>query len=211
MTMLRDWLLDEPPRQLQELQRITGLSYPTVSTAVEQLGRWIRRGRYRTVALDQFPWEIWEKLVVQGNEARETVRFIDETGLGRSPSQLVERLSQLNVDVAIGGVAGARHYDHDMDLAGNPRLDLTIHQERGELATSWVKMIDPALERTDSGYQSASVLVHVLRRHDSLFDSNQLGQKIADPAECLLDLVDLRLDDQARRFADHFNKKIPIR
>ena len=33
---------------------------------------------------------------------------------------------------------------------------------------------------------------------------------IADPAECLLDLVDLRLDERARRFAEYFNRKIPL-
>ena len=43
-------------------------------------------------------------------------------------------------------------------------------------------------------------LTLIIRRKDSLFETNPLGIAWADPVECLLDLHEMRLEPQALEF-----------
>jgi len=100
--------------------------------------------------------------------------------------------------VGIAGSSGARHWFPDLDLRGDPRLDLSIHSPAGSLDLDFIQKLDPALVRVSEPSEPASLVLHSIRRVDSLFTpSKEKGLFWADPVECLLDLYDLRFSEQA--------------
>ena len=215
MVLLRDWLKEAPARSMREIQEITGLSYPTVKHVLNGLDQWIKRSAYKKIELAEFPYEAWKRLVIQADRARETIHYGDPNRMARSTQKFLSRLQDAHPHIAVGGVVGAQYYEQKIDIVGTPRLDITLHQEYGDVDTSWVTGIDPALERMDSRkalhqYVNPVLVIHVLRRTDALFEDSPKGYRVADPAECLLDLIDLRLTDQARSFVTQFHRKIPI-
>lgn len=197
-TLLRDWLKHERPRSRKELQVITGFTQVPIDRALADLAPWIEKGPRKSVSLRGFPMEAWRRVVTMAPIARESVCFVDRAGIGRSPQSLLKRLRDLNRPaVAVGGVIGAQHYDRSLDLVGTPRVDLTVHQERGDIDYTWIRALDPALERADEiHFGKPSLVVHVLRRRESFFETTQEGMLVADPGECLLDLHELRLHNQ---------------
>lgn len=199
--LLRDWLRGEKPRTRKEIQAITGFTQAPVDKVLKDLSAWIELGPRKRVGLRALPREPWRRVVAHADAARETVRFIDPTGIARSPASLVKRLRSLGrPHVAIGGVIGAQHYDPSLDLVGIPRVDLTVHQERGDVDLSFISDLDPAIRRSAEPREKAALVIHVLRRHEAMFETRDDGMLIADPVECLLDLHDLRLNDQAEQF-----------
>jgi hypothetical protein len=118
---------------------------------------------------------------------------------------LLRRLRQLQTqEVAIGGVLGAKHYQPSLDIIGNPRLDLSIYNGRKIADLSFVEKLDPGLEKATHRDESPSLVIHAIRRGESLFQPGDDGLSWADPVECLLDLHENRLESQALEFLNSF-------
>jgi hypothetical protein len=223
--LVHQWLLDKGPMTAVWLANTAGCTYPTVATALQRLGSTIKRHSDRRIELAHFPREEWAQLVAVSNQARSTARFADRSGQPRSteslhrrmtdrylaairgespsPESLLGHVAKLELsDIAVGGVFGAKHYYPSLDLTRSPRVDLTIHGNRVDWG--FVERLDPALKRTQDQNDPANLVVHFVRRHDSLFDKGDDGVNWADPVECLLDLHEMKLESQAREFLNSF-------
>ena len=130
------------------------------------------------------------------------MRFADRSGQPRSASSLAERLRELRPrGAAVGGVLGARHHHPGLDLAGLPRLDVSVHCPGRSADVSFVRRLDPALEVTSDPTEPARLVVHFVRHEESLFEIPAHGLPWADPVECLMDLHEARLEPQAAELA----------
>lgn len=198
MLLLHDWLLRSDQRSMKSIAESIGLSYPTVARALVPLEPWLERGPYKQISLKRFPEDVWGRMTATAAMWRETFAFDASPGMARPTMVLMERLAALHrTDLALGGVDGARHYDPHLDLVGSPRLDVVMHAQAGHPDLAWVSRLDPGLTASRPSPNSR-VVVHLLRRQDALFCTGSgLPMPVADPAECLLDLVELRLHDQA--------------
>jgi hypothetical protein len=205
--LMLQWLRGRGPTTTQWLMQATGSSYPTVARAIKQLDEHLKRYPAGKVELDHFPRGPWARLLVVADDVRSTIRFTDRSGQPRSPESLLRRLHQLKRDdIAVGGIWGAKHYHPDLDIVGNARFDLSLHSQHRKVDYSFVKRLDPALEETRSTRESASLVIHTVRRPESFFERSTDGPPWADPVECLLDLHEARLESQARDFVASFNK-----
>lgn len=120
---------------------------------------------------------------------------------------MIRRLARLRrSDIAIGGVVGAKSLYGELDIVGVPRLDLTVHCPQHYLDTSFVQQIDPALVPTQSHDETAVLVVHVIRRQESLFMPGPDAVPRADAVECLSDLHEMHLEAQARELFSYFAK-----
>lgn len=206
--LLNQWLLGKGPMTTDWIMKTSGVSYPTVANALRRLDHVLKRHSDRRVELRHFPQEEWARMVTLSDEVRATTRFVDRSGQARSPQSLLRRLAQLDrSDVAVGGIAGARHYDPDIDLVGVPKVDLSLHCTGKRVDWSFVERLDPALEKTERRDDPAALVVHLVRREAALFQSDDSGMQWADPVECLLDLHESRLESQAMEFLDFFTKR----
>ena len=195
--LLSRWLLHRGRIAVGELQRQTGLSHPSVSKGLVALGPALDRHRDRSVALRAFPREAWSQLVALAPKVRQTTAFVDESGRGGDPRQLLVRLRRAPPPgVAIAGVVAARHWNPALDLEGLPRLDLSVHAPDGGMDTAFVSRLDPALVPAPRGTPPLLVL-HSVPRAESMFVPDDGGVPWADPVEALLDLYELRLIEQA--------------
>jgi hypothetical protein len=177
------------------------MSYPTVAKALDRLRPWLTRHSDRRVELSQFPKDEWARLLAVADDVRGTLRFADRSGHPRSVESLQRRLENLRLtNAAIGGAIGAKHYFSDLDLVGVARLDVTVNVKGRQPDLEFVRILDPALERTNDTNEAARLVVHFIRRNEPLFDQGSEGQKWADPVECLLDLHEARLEPQAKAF-----------
>jgi hypothetical protein len=188
----RVWLMDA-----------IGCSYPTVASALDRLGQYLIKHSDRSISLSRFPKVAFDELVLKADRVREPARFADRSGRPRSPEALVARLSKQAIPgLAISGTIGARFWAPDLDLHGDPRLDLVVHCPNAALDLSFVPRLDPALAPVAEPAEPASLVIHALRRKKSLFAPRRSNQvPVADPLECLLDLHELRLTQQANAFA----------
>lgn len=204
--LVNRWLAHAGPVTTAWLMSTAGHSYPTVAKALDRLDSVVHRGSDRSVELSRFPREEWARLVAGADELRSTVWFVDASGQPRSAEVLLERVQRLRrEDVAVGGVIGARHHHARLDLVGTPRLDLSVHCPENALDLTFVEELDPALQRQSKGTgRPASLVVHCVRRRDSLFTRDAGSVAWADPVECLLDLHEARLDQQAEQFVQFF-------
>jgi len=206
--LIHQWLNDLGPVTTDWLQKQAGCSYPTVAAALKQLGPALQRHHDRRVELRRFPREEWAALLASAERVRGTARFADRSGQPRSAESLLKRLKKLGrTDLAVGGVIGARRHHPGLDLAGTPRLDLTLHCPRRSADLSFVEQLDPALQRTEDRDAPASLVVHLLRRRAPLFIPYANGVPWADAVECLLDLHEARLEPQAEAFVEHFSAR----
>ena len=203
--LIHQWLLGRGPLAIHSLMKISGTSHPTVSRSLERLGHYIKRHSDRSVELRMFPRDEWARLLAVSDNVRGTVRFADRSGQPRSPESLLRRLRQHPApDIAVGGVLAAKHYQPAFDLIGNPRLDLCFHSGRKATDLSLFEGLDPGLERTRSRDESPTLVVHTIRRAESLFQPGDGGLPWADPVECLLDLHEAGLEAQALEFLNSF-------
>lgn len=203
--LVHQWLLARGPTSVGSLMEISGASHPTVSRSLDRLAHCLQRQSDRSVELRIFPRDEWSRLVAVADDVRATVRFVDRSGQARSPESLLRRLRQLQrQDVAVGGVWGAKHYQPSLDLIGNPRLDLSIHSWRKAADLSFVERLDPALEKATRRDESPILVIHSIRRAESLFQPADNDLPWADPVECLLDLHEARLESQALEFLNSF-------
>lgn len=210
--MLIHWFRKAGPLTSKELAEQTGFSYPTIARTLEDLEPHLHRHSDRRVELQSFPKEAWLKLVAQIEKVRGSRGYTDRSGRPRPPEMLIDRLKEDSLRglchnaVAVGGTFGARHYVPSIDLFGNPRLDLVIdaHSERGHRTVSidtLVRKLDPALKPAERG-EPCQVVVHTLYRHKSFFTEANDGTFYADEVECLLDLHEARLEQQALEFLE---------
>ncbi len=197
--LLARWLATEGPITADQLCRTVGCNYRTVARAVARLRPSLEERSDRRLALRRFPREEWSAILALGERARTTVRFVDVSGQPRSPHALLARLRGLGrADVGVGGLLGAAHHCPQIDPATIARLDLSIHCPEGLLDLGIVGRLDPALTRSHDPALPALLTLHVLRRRMPLFASDGGGLRWADPAECLLDLHEARLEPEAR-------------
>lgn len=196
--LLSAWLGREGPMSARILMARSGAAYPTVADTLKRLehrGELVR-GKGRSVQLKGWPRATMTELVPLLPALRRTVWFADRTGSGISAEWLLKRLGKVvPLHVAIGGVEGARTLDPSFDLVGLPRLDLTVHVPRGEDVAWFVSKLDPGLGRCPTD-QGAVLAVHQLTRTEPLFTSRRNAMPLADPAEVVLDLSELRLGEQ---------------
>jgi hypothetical protein len=204
--LIHQWLLRRGPLSIGSLMEISGASHPTVSRSVKRLEHCLKRHSDRSVELRIFPRDEWARLVAVSDDVRATVRFVDRSGQARSPESLLRRLRSLGrQDLAVGGVWGAKHYQPSLDLIGNPRLDLSIHSARKAADLSFVEKLDPALEKATRRDEAPTLVIHTIRRAQSLFQPAESDLPWADPVECLLDLHEARLESQALEFLKSFS------
>lgn len=197
MALVQDLLGGEPIRTRHELQRITDLSYPAVARALGEIGDLVEDG-YRALRLRDFPRDAWDRLLVTRNSWRRSQAYCVGTGLPFKPERVIRQIRELErKDLAFGGVIGARSY-RPIDLIGIPRIDISMHAPVGMMDLSWVAGAAPELRPCEPG-EMPHLVVHAVRRAESLFRTTPDGM-IADRAEVLLDLQDMRLDDQAATF-----------
>lgn len=195
------WLTEKGPITLKEIGHTLGYTFQPVRTALDQLSRYVRHEGKSGVELSAFPREPWARLVHNAGSVRDTVHFTSRTQNARSSESLLRRLQnlQLTTEVAVGGVEGARRYFPALDLLGLPRLDLCVHGGTPQSNLEFVRLLDPALERSKDQETRGALAVHFLYRKASLFQEGW-----ADPVECLLDLHELRLEAQALAFLRSF-------
>jgi len=65
--------------------------------------------------------------------------------------------------------------------------------------------LDPALEKATRRDESPTLVIHTIRRAESLFQPVENDLPWADPVECLLDLHEARLESQALEFLQSFS------
>jgi len=107
-----------------------------------------------------------------------------------------------NANVAIGGVVGATNWFEHLDLHGTPRLDLSVHAPGTYINVDFVRELDPALELATETASGPAVVIHAVRRAQSLFDRQSMNETWADPAECLLDLHEMGFTQQATEWLE---------
>lgn len=199
--LLLQWVFDAGPVTPSWVQDTVGCAYRTVMNAVERLGPAVERGPSGSIQLRAFPVHAWPEIVVEAPRARSTMLFADRSGQPRSPESLLRRLEQIDrQDIAIGGVLGARHFLPDLDIVGAPRLDLTVHAPTGVAEVDVADWLDPGLAPAEPQGRPARVALHFLRRQKPFFDGGPNRLRWADPIECLLDLYEAGLDQQAGQF-----------
>jgi len=203
--LVNHWLCIGGPLTTRWLMETAGCSYPTVAEALKRLGQVIKRHSDRRVELDRFPREAWRQLLALSDNARATTRFVDRSGQPRSPDVLLRRLKQMHrPDIAVGGSLGARHWDPDLDLVGNPRLDLSIHCPGDRLDLDFASRLDPALVKSENAKEPSPLVIHVVREATPMFELSSDGVNWASAAECLMDLHELHLEPQALEFLRFF-------
>ncbi len=206
--ILHEWILGHGPLTSKWIEDTVDCNYRTVSAAVEWLGRAVTRHSKRRIALKYFPKEAWAQLLAVSDSARATIRYEDRSDQPRSPESLVKRLSKMGrPDIAIGGVLGAKRYYADLDITGAPRLDLSVHCPGTQCDLDFVHHLDPALERLRDRHAPARLVLHFVRRKESLFEHDDQGVLWADPIECLLDLQEERLESQALAFVEFLSSR----
>ncbi len=199
--LLHQWLMGKGPMTTDWLMKTAGCSYPTVAGALGKLDHCLSRHSDRRVELRFFPKEEWARLLAISSQVRNTVRFVDASGIPRSPDAHLRRLAKMNIPgLAIGGVLGARHYHPSLDLTGSPLLDLSLHTPGREMDLEFIGKLDPALKPVENPFSPFQVAVHAVRRVDPFYQPREAGLAWAAPLECLLDLHEARLEGQALEF-----------
>jgi hypothetical protein len=210
-TLVNLWMRRETPTSTLDLQRKTGLSYPTVVRALERMEARVEVDRTsdRRVGLARFPWASWQELVTLASGIRSTTSWSAPEGERVDLERLLGRVrKQLPQNAALGGVEAARHWSPDFDLNGIPRIDLTVQVVgKGPPNLDFLRKVDPSLRAATEGASARIVLaVHFLRRPESFFAVDPKdGTRFADPVETLLDLQELRLGEQAEALLRHLD------
>ena len=209
LILVHYWMLGKGPISVSGLMEASGKSYPTVAKTLDRLDHCLTRHSDRSVELRFFPKDDWARLLAVADDFRGTVRFTDRSGQPRPPESLLRRIQMLGrSDIAVGGVAGAKHYLPTLDLVGSPRIDISVHATGKNTDLSFVERIDPGLEKTTRRDEACPLVVHIIRRAIPFFEANvDGGPPWADPVECLLDLHEARLEPQAKEFISSFSSR----
>lgn len=207
--LLIHWCRKSGPISSKSLAEQAGCTYPTLAEALRRLGpARLRRQSDRRVELATFPAAAWQQLLAQMEKVRAPRAYVDRSGRPRPLDVLLARLRELGrLDVAVGGVAGARHYMPGLDLAGLPRVDL-VERAGGDAETdALISRLDPALKLAEPG-DAPQVVVHRLFRPAAFF-GKRMGEpaRWADEVECLLDLHEMGLEAQALEFLEFLKRR----
>lgn len=205
--LMNRWFLNRGPVTAKHLGELAGCSYPTVASAVDRLVPYLLRHSDRSIELERFPHEPWLEYSSASRRLRGTRTFADGSGQPRSVDALLNRLStRCDIDrgIGVGGILGARHWYPALDISGTPRLDFSIHCPTDTCDLDFVEQLDPALMETERDDPRAVLAVHFVRSAVSPFVDGP-SWSYADPVECLLDLHELRLSQQAEDFVGHFS------
>ncbi len=197
--LVQRWLLGHRPTPIHRLIRDSGSSYPMVARTLARLEEKgvLRRATDRSVSLSGFPPELWSELAAVSETFRRPLRFVDVTGRS-GPRDLLRRLEKAKPPgLALGGVHAARHWDPRLDLRGIPRLDVSLHLSPGPGSLDFLKALDPALKPARDAGGEPLLVVHPLARGASLFRERPGALPVADPVEAVLDLLEMRLGEQA--------------
>ncbi len=189
------------PLSLGLLCKLTGRSHPTVSAALAELrlrGE-LRRNSNRSVELTSFPRRTWGEVLALSTQLRTPLRFIDPSGRPPNPMFLLSRVRRLSPPgIALGGTLAAETWHPRFNLAGLPRLDLSLHLPGGDFDPETIARIDPTLQRARGGPEDVVLVVHPLRRAEALFTESVGGAlPVADLVETLLDLHEMHLESQS--------------
>ena len=200
--LLLDWLGHSSQKSevmtMKRLGELAGCSYPTVALATDRLKAYLQYSRSKGIQLRRFPNEEWHSMILGANKIRATQRLVDRSGQSRRPKFLLERLAKMQLDhVSVGGVPGALAVYPDLNITGNPRLDLCIHAPGKTANMEFVKKLDPALEPANDQLEPAQVVLHFVRSKHSFFEQGLRGIQRASWVECMLDLHEMRLGAQA--------------
>jgi hypothetical protein len=200
--LLLDWLGPSSQKPeimtMKRLGELAGCSYPTVASSLDRLKNYLKQSYSEGVQLRRFPNEEWHSMILGANKIRATLRLADRSGQPRRPSYLLERLARMQLDhVGVGGVLGAMAVYPDLNITGSPRLDICIHAPGKVADIEFVKNLDPALEPTTDLMEPAQVFLHFVRSDYSDFEQHLPGLKKASWVECMLDLHEMRLGEQA--------------
>lgn len=209
----RFWTVDPTPMKIGALQKLAGVSYPTVAATLQDLrskslientGTAVRLGKLSTRDLMQFARE---HAALRGSKY-----YVDPTGI-ETPHHLMKRLvkkqdaGKVPKDVRLGGVSGAAHHYPYLDISAPLRLDVSV--QGGDLG--FVRMIDAGLvERT---VPTQRVLLAVHPSWDPIVTNKQaeegLRDRFATPLDCLADLIDLGYVREAEEMARHMTEAMP--
>jgi hypothetical protein len=194
--MALSWLRGVGPMTTKALQEQCNASYPTVVAAVAEFSKLdlIEQQPDRRVLLRYLPMDRWMQMVQKHAEGRKVHRYVDPTGLARTPDALMARLFKLQqrgaaLQVGVAGVLGARRYFPDLDITASPRLDLSAYGDGG---LEFVQRLDAALEPSADLRAKAHVVVHVTPEPVGFLDRDS-GGSWASEVECCADLVELGL------------------
>jgi hypothetical protein len=196
--LLNAWLRNEGPLTALEISARSGCSSPTVAAALSRLRRRdeIGHARNRPVELLTFPRTTLREVLALSESLRRPMHYQDASGRPPDPDALLRRVSKPRTQgIFVGGVAAARHYDRHFDLNGLPRVDVSVTNSAPH---DWVRKLDPALRLVSASAPSPLLVVHPVRE---TIDASPKGRDNpfpwADPVETLLDLYEMRLNDQA--------------
>jgi CheY-like chemotaxis protein len=205
--LLIHWFRRSGPLSAKRLGEETGFSYPTIAGALERLETSLSRHSNRGVEIASFPRQEWSLLVAQSEKARATERYADRSGRPRPVQVLLDRLRELEPSgIAVGGVLGARRYLPGLDLVGSPRLDLVLQSGSITETSRLLRQLDPALVPAEPG-EPCQVVIRTLFRPKTFFASEGGGLRWADEVECLLDLHEARLEEQAMELLARLTKR----
>lgn len=202
------WLRRLEPISRAELAAAAGYSIPTIAKSVSGLSGYLVPGRADRVGLAEFPDKAWADLVSRTDEARKTTYLGDVSGQPRTWSYLQSRISEALGDrVAVGGVLAARFWDPRFDLSGMPRLDISTRSAHGEMPIDEILRVDPGLVPVDRGSSAIRIAVHGVFEHDwSVAWDDQRHISVVNPVECLLDLLEMRLESQAEALIERLRR-----
>ncbi|MBI2743950.1 MAG: winged helix-turn-helix transcriptional regulator [Burkholderiales bacterium] len=204
--LILSWLRADGPISAAELQRQVGVSYPTAAAVIKELeaSGELRRGYNRSVELARFPWAEWRGWLARTVANRKTVLYRSVTNLPRPPVWTYSRLERLERDdIGVGGTLGATKHFPKFDIVGTPRVDLVVLGEPKDLGDSEVARIDPSLERFKGRAAEATVVVHFVGRRKTSPFTLENNVRYADPLNCMADLYDVGLENQANEMLRH--------
>ncbi len=206
--VLHQWFRGGGPMTFHWVSKTVGCTYRTVAAMIEKLGPAIERQEDRRIKLKYFPKVVWGRFLAVSTSARATVNYVDRSDQPRSPESLVRRLKELGrTDIAVGGVMGAKYHFPELNIVSAPRLDLCIHADGKHANLEFMEQLDPALAPANASDVRARVALHFVRRRKPLFSLDEHGNVWADPVECLADLFEANLDDQASELQSYMTER----
>ncbi|WP_284620512.1 hypothetical protein [Aquabacterium humicola] len=198
------WLSGAGPLSTAKIRQDTGASYPTAVAAIEDLDHLgvLSERKAGGTMLREPGWDAWRRLAEAQSADRRILRFVDPSGLARSPAQAASRLRTLVEkasiqQVRLGGVLGAQLYDPQLDITNAPRLDL--HASGNDIR--FMRKLDAALVPAEDEKARADVVLHIGRQPSPEVARWRPDALAASPLDCLADLLALGYQSEARDLA----------
>lgn len=204
--LLRQALLDEPARRLQELAVVTGYSYSAASEGVRHLvsNGTVRRGRKGAIELQDFSLRTLS-FMARLPSMRPVTLLVDATGRRPDTHSLWRRVRPwLDERLAAGGVLAGERWDPRLDLHGLPRLDLhAVEPQAVRIRELGLAPAPPSV-----GTERIVMALHAVTRPQPLFIRDSKSRTFwADPVDTMLDLYELRLVNQAEALLQHLRQR----